>query len=57
MPADGQRAKSLEEAEIRKLEAETTEIRVRTVLRAILVALGAVALLFGSHLTGWSGAL
>jgi hypothetical protein len=47
----------LEEAEVRKVEAETTEIRVRTVLRAIVVALGAVALLFGSHLTGLPGAL
>jgi hypothetical protein len=55
-PGDGQ-PNPLEEAEVRKVEAETTEIRVRTVLRAIVVALGAVALLFGSHLTGWPGVL
>jgi hypothetical protein len=46
-----------EEAAIREVEAETTEIRVRTLLRAIVVVLGAVALLFGSHLTGLPGVL
>jgi hypothetical protein len=57
VPADPQQPNRLEEAEVRKLEAETTEIRVRTVLRPVVVALGAAALLFGSHLTGWPGAL
>jgi hypothetical protein len=57
VPAEDQRSRSLEEAEIRKLDAETTEIRVRTALRAVAVVVGGVALLFGSHLTGWPGAL
>jgi hypothetical protein len=57
MPARNKQERSLEQAEVRKLEAETTEIRVRTVVHAVAVALGAVALLFGSHLTGWPGVL
>jgi hypothetical protein len=39
-----------EEAEIRKLEAETTAIRVRTVLLAVVVIAGILATLFGGHL-------
>ena len=57
MPAEDQRSRSLEEAEVRKVEAETAEIRMRTLLRPVVVALSAMALLFGSHLTGWPGVL
>ncbi len=57
MPTDDQRQRSLEQAEIRKLEAETAEIWVRTVVRAVLVVLVVLALLFGGHLTGWPGVL
>jgi hypothetical protein len=51
--AGPQQAKSLEEAEIRKLEAETAEIEARTYairLRTVLVAV-AIVLLVAASLT------
>jgi hypothetical protein len=54
MATAARRKRSREEAEIRKLEAETTEIKVRTALRlcAFLVFLATVAVILGGHLGG-----
>ena len=48
--ATPERPRSLEEAEIRKLEAETTEIKVRTAVR--LAALFVLLAVLGTDLGG-----
>jgi hypothetical protein len=64
VPTGSQQAKSLEEAEIRKLEAEAAEIRaraqavrVRTVLVALAAAMVLVNLLAGGTLVPEHGEL
>jgi ABC-type uncharacterized transport system permease subunit len=57
VPAHDKRAKSLEEAKIRKVEAEATAIRIRALLLPVVVIVGALELHLSSHLAGWLAAL